>query len=187
MNNFISTSSVVVPGKLGQGLQFDGVDDYLSSSNIVNTAKVTVSAWVKITAFPVQNGMIVGFVNGIGSVTHDKNLYISTDGKIYFYVYDGATKTTSAPASTLLLNKWVHVVGVADGTNAKTYVNGVEVGSVSAGNTYTEYTVPNIFINGTTGLVSFGGGYSQQQIDDVRVWNRDLSVAEIKQLYNIGK
>lgn len=182
-----ATSTAKVQGKLGQGISLDGVDDYVRSSTLVNTAVVTVSAWVKISSRPSpSDGFIAGFVNGIGNGNHDKNLLIKTDGKLYFYVYDGAQKTTSAPASAIPLNTWVHVVGTADGTTARTYLNGVEVGSVAAGNTFTSYTVPNIFIGGATGNAFVGGTYMAQSIDDVRVYNRALSAAEIKQLYQEG-
>ncbi len=176
-----------IMGQLGQALSFDGVDDYVISSNVVNTSPVTVSAWVKLTSYPAAKGLVAGFVNGIGAATYDKDLYINTDGRLYFYVYDGAQKTTSAPASPIPLNTWVHVMGVANGSTAKTYVDGVEVGSVVAGATYTGYTVPNILIEGTSNLVSISGGYMAATIDDVRVYNRALSAAEITQLYNLGR
>ncbi|MEQ1561449.1 MAG: LamG domain-containing protein, partial [Nitrospira sp.] len=174
-----------VIGKLGQALSFDGVDDYLNTTNTVNIAKVTISAWIKIPSIPSTNNTIVGFANGFNHGTHDKVLYIKNDGKLYFYVYDGSANTTSAPSSTLPLKTWVHVVGIADGTTARTYVNGVEVGSVLSGNTYTSYGVPDIFIGApiSTGTYTYFNG----QMDDVRVYNRALTVEEIKTLYSLGR
>jgi hypothetical protein len=84
------------------------------------------------------------------------------------------------------MNTWVHVMGVADGTNAYTYVNGIQVGSVAAGNTHTSYTLPNIFIQGKSNLVSASGGYGNISIDDVRVYSRALSTGELTRLYNTG-
>ena len=61
-------------------------------------------------------------------------------------------------------------MGVADGTHAIVYVNGSPAGSSAAGDTYTGYSVPNIFINGL-----FPGGssplYMSVLIDESRVSN----------------
>ncbi len=175
------------PGRLGQALAFDGVDDYVISSSLINTSPVTVSAWVKLTSYPAAKGLVTGFVNGIGGAAYDKDLYINTDGRLYFYVYDGAQRTTSAPTSPIPLNTWVHVMGTANGSAAKAYVNGVEVGSVAAGATYTSYTVPNLLIQGTSGLASIAGGYMAATIDDVRVYNRALTASEVTALYKLGR
>src|SRR3989344_4635429 len=48
LTNFTSTTTT--RGKLGQALQFDGVDDLInagSADNLDNLAAITVSAWVK--------------------------------------------------------------------------------------------------------------------------------------------
>jgi hypothetical protein len=77
--NNISTSSSVVVGKIGQGITFDGVDDYIVTKNIVNTAKVTISAWIKMNSIPSSNVLITGFINGLNSSTYDKDLYMFQD------------------------------------------------------------------------------------------------------------
>jgi hypothetical protein len=78
------------------------------------------------------------------------------------------------------LNTWTHVAGTANGSVAKSYMNGVEVGSVAAGATYEGYSIPNNFIGG-------GHGYFNGLIDDVRIYNRALSAAEIQAIYNATK
>lgn len=186
-NGTLTNDPAWVDGKRGKALNFDGVNDYVGGTNVVNIAKTTMSAWIKIPVTPAVNGQVVGFENGINSGTYDKDLYIGTDRKLYFYVYAGGSKTTSAPANPVNLNEWTHIVGVADGANAITYVNGVQVGSIAAGDTYTAYTVPNIFISGsgsTNPVLS--GTYLNGLIDEVRVYNRALGASEITALYNSG-
>lgn len=184
---------VYIAGKNGHGkaLDFAGwegsVNDYVGSSQLVNTANVTVSAWIRVPAASIFNGSIAGFMNGIGNGAADKSLYVATaDRKLYFYVYDGANKTTSAPTDVIPLNTWVHVVGTADGTNAKAYVNGVEVGTVAAGASYTGYTVPNFFVNGASGVPAVTGYYYNVDIDEVRMYNRALTPSQILALYQQG-
>ncbi len=183
----IDLSQGIIQGKNGQGIKFSDYPDSISTTNIVNIPKVTISAWVKIVSLPDINLLVTGFMNGLSSSTYDKDLYIDTSGKLRFYVNDGSGKTTSLPSNPIPLNTWVHVVGTADGSNAYAYVNGVQVGSVSAGNTYTSYTVPNIFMQGQTTTPLNSGGYGKISMDDVRVYSRALSSSEVIQLYNSTK
>ena len=163
----------------GRGLSFDGVNDYVDPSKVLNVPYVTVSAWIKIVSIPTSNGRIAGFLNGFGGAAWDKELYIDAEGKLRFYVYDGVERITSVPSNAIPLNQWVHVAGTANGLSARAYVNGVEVGSVAAGATYTGYTVPNVYIQGTDGTA----GYIAVSIKGVRVHNRALSALEIQRLY----
>ena len=180
----MSTSTARVKGKIGQALSFDGSNDFVVN-DASNIPKVTISAWINIPNYPANNSLVAGFSNDIGNNFNDKIIYVGTDGKVYFYVFDGGSKTTSAPAAAISPNTWHHVVGTANGNNAYSYVDGVLVGSVTAGNTYTSYSTPKIFINGDIGIVN-RFRYLNGKIDDVRVYNRALSGDEIKRLYKIG-
>src|SRR3989344_3092088 len=180
----MSTSTARVKGKIGQALSFDGSNDFVVN-DASNIPKVTISAWINIPNYPANNSLVAGFSNDIGNNFNDKIIYVGTDGKVYFYVFDGGSKTTSAPAAAISPNTWHHVVGTANGNNAYSYVDGVLVGSVTAGNTYTSYSTPKIFINGDIGIVN-RFRYLNGKIDDVRVYNRALSADEIKRLYKIG-
>jgi len=82
------------------------------------------------------------------------------------------------------LNQWVHLTGTYDGAVARLYVNGVEVYAVPhTGTLRTETTNPLIIggnVNDASGNPSdlFAG-----RIDDVRLYGRALSTAEIQALY----
>jgi hypothetical protein len=187
LRRFTATTTLI--GKLGQALSFsgwNGLNEYVVGSQVINLSTVSISAWVRISEVSIFNGHIAGLMDGLQSGATNKNLFIGTDGKIYFYIYDGTGKTTSAPASVIPLNTWVHVVGTADGTNAKTYMNGAEVGTVAAGAPADTFSVPNFFVNGATGIPSTNGYFVDADIDDVRFYNRALSASEANQLYQIG-
>jgi hypothetical protein len=177
----LSTTSAPVAGKIGEALKFNGTS-YIVGSSVVNVPQVTIAAWVKLSAYPPSNRMIAGFANGLGSITYDKDLYVNSSGDLFFYVYDGAGKTTSTPSSPIPLNTWVFVVGTANGSSAQAYVNGVQVGSVAAGSTYTGYTVPDILVSGSSAVF----GQLAATIDDVRTYNRALSAQEVALLYALG-
>ena len=82
------------------------------------------------------------------------------------------------------MNTWSHVAFVSDGANTTIYVNGVVVKSgaltLNAGNTTGEF-IGSSSSNGSSPTSPFNG-----LLDDVRVYNRALSPAEIKDIYDAG-
>jgi hypothetical protein len=90
-----------------------------------------------------------------------------------------ATRTTSAGAlfgtGALTTNTWTHLAGTYDGTTLRLYVNGVQVSSRAQTGAIAVSTNP-LQIGGDT----FYGQYFQGQIDEIRVYNRALSAAQIQ-------
>src|SRR5207253_1458413 len=83
-------------------------------------------------------------------------------------------------------NQWTHVALAYDGAQtASFYINGQFAGSVVAQGLYdynlNTYTIGGSTIGGTTTNASFNGF-----IDDLAIYNRALSGAEIQQIYNAG-
>lgn len=77
---------------------------------------------------------------------------------------------------------WYHVVGVYDGSNMRLYMNGIEEGiEPESGNLLADAA-------GVTAIGSRGGDteFLKAKIDDVRIYNRALTAAEVKQLYKLG-
>ncbi len=190
-----STTTSPVAGKVGQGLAFSSTSPYVLGANTVNTPLVTESVWVYFTQFPfvsgvADRGLIMGFSNG---GTHDKEIIIDQNGKVYFYIYDGTPRCTSVPSSGISLNQWHLLTATADGTTARVYVDGVQVGSVGSGNTFTGYSSSDIYLGSGwgTGSVLCGGSLGNAlmpgtRFDDARVYSRALSVQEIQELYKTG-
>lgn len=75
-------------------------------------------------------------------------------------------------------NAWVHIVTTFDGTTAKIYYNGVERVS---GNKSMWNTVQTAFGLGR-GISGSNGFYGH--VDDLKIYNRALTPAEVTQLYN---
>jgi hypothetical protein len=76
-----------------------------------------------------------------------------------------------APAA----NVWTHVAGTYDGTTLRLYINGVQVASVNRTGPIATSTGP-LRIGGN----SLWGEFFQGRIDEVRVYNRALTPAEIQ-------
>jgi hypothetical protein len=101
---------------------------------------------------------------------------VTTTGYLEVAKWGGGVVCT---ATTLPLSAttWYHCAFTYDGTNSALYVNGVAC-------TLTGVTTPQ---TGTPSIVRVGswgsGEYFNGQIDDVRIYNRALTQAEITQVY----
>jgi hypothetical protein len=78
-------------------------------------------------------------------------------------------------------NAWTHVAATYDGSTLRFFVNGVQVASKSGIST----------VLASTGALKIGGNsvwgeYFRGLIDDVRIYNRALSLAEIQGDMNTG-
>lgn len=184
---YVGCVGLGVPGALptdpDAAARFDGASNYVAPLTILNTPTVTVEAWVKITAAPSSNALIAGFVNGLGSGITDKRLIIGSDRAVSWYVWDGAERWAWTSPGAVPLNTWTHIVGTADGTTSRLYVNGVEAMSVPAGPTYAAYTAPNVFITGRDSQATANTSYLAGDIDEVAVYTSALSSHRIQAHY----
>jgi len=186
-----ATTSAKVIGKLGQALRFDDVNDYVSvaDNNTLDPSTITVSAWVYPTGADPGNGFdrVVDKANS-GSMSQAGyrllGIAASDCGSTAWGAqwYSGsAQKTVCGPTTAAINRQWTHLVFTHDGTTGHMYSNGVLINSTtaafSAGNSFDLAIGNSIQVSRP-----FGGS-----IDDVRIYNRALSAAEVLQLYNAGK
>jgi hypothetical protein len=185
---FISgaTSSAKVIGKLGQALQFDGVDDYVleSTADPIGSGAVTISAWIYPRTFGETGptAFILDAYDTGGSVARAGCLIDGTSNvNVFGCTNDGSASANSAD-SAIVLNSWQFVTGVRNSSGKWTiYVNGAQSGSAnqSAG-TSAAGTQMSI------GMRFDPGYHFNGSIDDLRIYNRALSAAEINQLSKLG-
>jgi hypothetical protein len=153
--------------------------------NFAATRTFTIEAWVNGAAAQEDGAAIVA--KGVGGGGEQFSLDV-VGGRYRFYCWDGGVPNTPfITSATVGPNAaWQHVVGVLDqpAGRMKIYVNGVEVGS----------GVPRPTIINTTHEVSIGarkGGGSPNydlnfagRIDEVAIYNRALSPAEVLAHFN---
>ena len=170
-------------GKIGQALEFDGVDDYISLGSPASLAidgPITISAWIKRA--DTSSDMYV--VNSNSRF----NFRIETDSTIVFK--DNNTNGIVSSAQTFQVGVWYHIAGVFRGnnndtvtlTNAQLYLNGVSIGNSVSG----AWAPVGAGLIGIMQDMCCGSGFDRGTLDDVRIYNRALSPDEIKRLYNMG-
>jgi hypothetical protein len=177
-------------GKTGGGaLQFDGVDDYVEvpdSVSLDGLGSLTIEAWIKPEV--AQQGGIVTKGTYDGARYWVYQLETASDATLYFSINDvNYNRFELRTVDTVPLDSWSYVAAVWDGAtgDAKIYINGVEVAATAsaiismADNTYPAYI-------GKQSNVTYGDKFFNGVIDEVRIYNRALSAAEIRYHYNRG-
>ena len=182
----INGDAKVVAGKHGEALEFDGksafVEVPLEDSIIFSTGdSLTVQVWVKTDDEPPQNDGIVGnYRPGTDAVWI---LSVSGDdpaarGKMGFSVRDKGRANSAGIRSPDFLNddKWHVLAGVRDQKAKKIrfYVDGKLIDEVDD-NTKDINSGQSIWVG--EHLNRFYKGL----IDEVKVWNRPLTAAELEQ------
>lgn len=184
------TSALAASGLRGDpdpALRFSRVaNTYAQSTNAAYrmTGPMTVACWTS------TNGIALGRLVFKGTSTNGDVNYLlafSSDGAFMRFVFDqvgppGGTRATAGAAGKSAWAKdgtWKFVVGVFDGAMARLYVNGVEKDAVPA--TAMAGSNNRLAIN-ESGVNAMDG-----DIDEVTIWSRALTPAEIQNLWNIGK
>ena len=168
--------ATTAPGKLGQALSLDGVDDYaekIAFSGLPSSA-ITVSAWIKLDAHKNWNRVL-----NHEWVNNGWLLFTDASGTATFGVGQSGAQYNAIKAG-LTVGSWYHLVGVYDGSNVRVYVNGQE-GTPRA---------KSGLILDSGGDVDIGGAERDRfkgAIDDVRIYNKVLTASEVQALYNVGE
>jgi hypothetical protein len=165
-----------VAGKYGQALSFNGVSNYVVFSDTqdlrLTTTNFTITAWVKY-----QSGTWAIVSKGYGAHTANGYVMDVSGGAIRMRINNGVGSPVIVQSSAIPIGTWTYVAAVMDRSgNGQIYINGVPSGapvSISSKNNIGN-TEP--FYIGRYGTVSDFSG----TIDDIRVYNRTLSAAEIQ-------
>ena len=161
-------------GKFGKALSFDGAGDFVSvadSPSLDLSTGMTLEAWVKPTALGSTWRTVI-FKERFGGMTYA--LYANDDfSRPVGQIYDTAEREAGSPTQ-LTPNVWTHLATTYDGGSLKLYVNAVQVASLN---------VPSSIVS-SAGPLKIGGNAIWPEdftglIDEVRVYNRPLTTAEL--------
>jgi len=173
-----------VDGKIGRAADFDGSGDHAGVDNFGSFDVMTVAAWVYRTGNTGTRESIVSYKEGTG-VNQGFVLCLNENGSSQYsriWVQVNGTWRMAEQAVAIPLNTWVHLVASYDGSTIRLYRDGMEVASAnySGSMTNTGSQMTGIGVRASLNTHWFPG-----QIDEVRIYNRALSLNEIRFLHSM--
>jgi chitodextrinase len=173
----VSGPSWTTAGKNGGALTFDGVNDLVTvqdSDTLDLTTGMTLEAWVRPTTTASwrtvvtkeqSNNLVYGlFSNSDGA--HPSSI-VSIGSNLLQDIARGSSPLPTAA--------WTHVASTYDGSQLRLYINGSQSGSRAVTGAMSNSNKP-LQIGGN----KVWGEWFQGQIDDLRIYNRSLTQAELQ-------
>ena len=170
---------------------FNGTNNGVASNNVASliagNGSVSYTAWIYLPATYNSSSSAETIVAMDDSPCNNCALLTlglwpsqTKDGKLHMYIYSGSAYVSNTPSKSSWASGWYFVAGTYSSAHGVIgYINGVIDGSAAA------------VTRGASGGVHFSIGYRNTGsptffsglINDVRVYNRELSAAEIAQMY----
>lgn len=177
----------LIAGDTNRAVRFDGINDWIS---LPATARVTAAhsfvVWFERLGDPNGAGddsyhsLVQGLTNGVFP-----RLLLTADGaNLLLQMVDTAGSARNTALIPVSAASGRHLFGwTYDGTSARVYFDGVQVGAT--------LTCNGMFNPGTSihrlGMHSSTGTYASNGImDEPRIYDRQLSAAEVAHLYTFG-
>lgn len=178
-------------GKLGQAVTFDGGNDYIDigkGATLDLATTLSISVWVKTGGL---YGAVVSDYDAVGLFTeYTLEIRSTNNASFYFANFSGGatSKVWNTANGSVSANIWHNVTATKNGTNDGDVI--IYIDGVSSPVTVTGSGAVALFANvGNTSIGRYGsldGGYYGGLVDDVRIYNRVLTAAEIQQIYLQG-
>lgn len=175
-------------GYYGSALDFDGSGDKVNVGSLdVTGDELTISAWIKPGSFLFFSSDNRIISKSVGSGEEDHYWMLSTidnNGGVrlrFRLRTNNDTVTLKGTSQEISLNQWCHVAAVYDSSEMRLYKNAVADDAVMS---------KSGDIDNSTGIDVLIGSNANDYaewdglIDDVRIYNKALSVAEISDIMN---
>ncbi|MFB6139113.1 MAG: LamG-like jellyroll fold domain-containing protein [Halosimplex sp.] len=166
-------------GKVGGAVAFDGDHDVLDTgASVVDTdGPFGAAAWVRLEAAGTDR-VAVSQDGADGSAF--ALAYRDGPGRFAFAV--GGAAAVGGPA--VETDRWYHVAGTVGGCVARLYVDGEQVASTPAGSNAAGTDGRTVVGRGRAGGIETG--YWDGRIDEVHVYERELTAADVRRLVDQG-
>ncbi len=193
----LQNGASLATGMIGQAFSFDGINDSVNipaASSLNVGAQATFAFWMRPDPSNPMNACCQGLVVRDNMSIEIANPFGVPVGIIFGASNGGTNVHTSDVVGTgfpVTAGQWHHVVGTYDGTAVRLYVDGLERAAAPLTG-----TIPPIGAGGFLTIGSedghtlcpscVGTRYFHGMIDDVQIFNRALSSAEVAAAFNAG-
>ena len=189
-----------VSGKENQGFKFNGTNSYVQiANNAFSIQDFSISLWLNPASFSVDRTIFSNVNGDIYNVNVGYTLETNSAGVLDFYMYGGTSSfvATNYRYNSLTLNTWYNITLTKTQNNQPImYINGNIVtptitnyggGTINPVYSYGSYTYSTPCIgayiyNNTVSKANYGSS----TIDELVIWNKELTQSEITELYNAG-
>jgi len=170
-----------ITGKAGNGLNFDGIDDYLDCGDggSLELPQLSIACWVRTT----QSGNYCQIAGKNRDGSTDSYYFALHNMKPAVFLGGTSDESWHVASSAIIPAQWNHIAFTYDGSQLIIYINGAVdrvVGSVSGA------------VNANSGQdfwigsrADISGREFEGTLDEVRIYDRALSGSEISQLFNM--
>jgi len=185
--NTAPTASVTID----YALDFDGTNDNVSANGVATeldsstNLPLSVSAWV----YPddgTKEQLVFGFFKNNAFANGPSVWYGAADLKFSYY---DQTPTADNSSSTYAINNWHHVVlTIGSDQDGVLYVNGSSAATFSGAfaGSLDMFSIAVDYDNNGEGSAGGPTDYFDGKIDEVAIWNDELTSAEVTAIYNSG-
>ncbi|MGI9600442.1 MAG: DUF2341 domain-containing protein [Acidimicrobiales bacterium] len=166
------SSTDLVPGLIGDGVDLDGVDDVLTTETfeLAGAASITVSGWVRLDSYNAA-ARVVTKASGLTGQVFELTAENTGAARVRLSL-DGSTVTAVGGAGTIGIGSWHHVAGTWDGAVIRLYIDGTEVANTPAtGSIDVGSAMPVTIGNLTSGDRPLDG-----RLDEIRVESAARSI-----------
>jgi len=190
--SYRNTNTISTSGKINTALEFDGVDDFVySESELIglSNSTQTFSLWYNASSLPA--GAVTNSILTLGKNDSEDNVTMilkftgNKETVVLANIASSNCDNVLQGDSDLVAGVWYLYTVVQDSSSVKLYRNGelldtaVCYGEFKYGLDWSHQLVLGKYVGGA--LNRFNG-----TIDDVRVYNRSLTQAEVQLIYNSG-
>jgi len=170
---------ILVDGRYGKALSFDGVDDYVEIGDVLGfegTAPFSVTLWVFDGG---SNGVWARLVSKENITAPRQGWLIVRDANVNQYKFERwRDGTANSVAVSYTPNQWNFIAFTYNGSHMKSYLNGILINTISSTLSLISTGTPLRLGRISNGASSFNG-----LIDEVRIYNRALNDDEIEHSY----
>ncbi|MCE3008715.1 MAG: LamG domain-containing protein [Bacteroidetes bacterium] len=175
----------------GRAIDIDGIGyvQVPNFSSLDGANDITLEAWVYLKSDAAEWDRILDADSGVSGANQQPRFMMGfgMNNRIRFRINDygqyqylfGMESISAVPTS-----QWAHIACVRSSGNMRIYINGVQDANVGyfTNPIQTFANNPDLSIGSITGYLGCGGpcSYLPGMVDEVRIWSRALSEAEIR-------